>query len=170
MWRNVKILFSHNEKIKTCKNVLICNPNDTYTRIQDNSMSFSVTTAKRTTREKIQSVQSWVYSEYSENTKANHQQTENIAFESTTAVSRSVSATKRWLPPISNQLPKLHCEKSKTETEGNYLKSSTTVHVFPTALENLPGKKRKKLCCTTLGWTNICSLTNQSNRWLNGRR
>lgn len=47
-----KFLFSHNKKIKTCKNVLICNPNYTYTRIQDISMSFSETTAKRTTREK----------------------------------------------------------------------------------------------------------------------
>lgn len=47
-----KLLFSHNKKIKTCKNVLICNPNYTYTRIQDISMSCSETTAKRTTREK----------------------------------------------------------------------------------------------------------------------
>lgn len=113
-------------------------------------------------REKTQSVQSSVYSEYSESTKANHQQTENIAFESTTAVWRSVSATKQWLPPppISNQLPKLHCDKSKTETEGIYLHSSTTVHVSSAALENLPGTKEIKLS-TTLGWTNVCSQMNQ---------
>ena len=35
-----RLLFSHNEKIKTCKNFLICNPNYTYTRIQDISFHF----------------------------------------------------------------------------------------------------------------------------------
>lgn len=78
-------VFSHNEKIKTCKNILICNPNYTYTRIQDISMSFFETTAKITTREKntvctdfsLQWVASW---RVPENTKANHQQTEKKRF------------------------------------------------------------------------------------------
>lgn len=121
-----KILFSHNEKIKTCKKCLICNPNYTYTRIQNISMSFSETTAKRTTREKntictyfsLQWVASW---RVPENTKANHQQTEEtlpfLYLIHHSRVSRSIFATKQGLmtPFISNQLHKLHCDKSKTK-------------------------------------------------------
>lgn len=44
-------------------------------------------------------------------------------------------------PFISNQLHKLHCEKSKNKkTSGIYLKFSITVHVFSPALENQTGK------------------------------
>lgn len=128
-----KILFSHNEKIKTCKNVLICNPNYTYTRIQDISMSFSETTAKRTTREKntictyfsLQWVASW---RVPENTKANHQQTkETLPFLYLihhSRVSRSIFATKQGLmsPFRSNRLHKLHCDQSKTKNRRNLSK------------------------------------------------
>lgn len=57
----------------------------------------------------------------------------------------------------SNQLHKLHCDKSKTKPEGIYLKSSITVHVFSLALEDQTGKNMK-LFCTALGLTNICLL------------
>lgn len=134
---DLKNTVKYNEKIKTCKNVLICNPNYTYTRIRDISMSFSETTAKRTTREResekntvctyfsLQWVASW---RVPENTKANHQQTkETLPFLNLihhSRVSRSTFATKQGLtsPFISNRLHKLHCEKSKSENRRNLSK------------------------------------------------
>lgn len=96
-------------------------------------MSFSETTAKRTTREKntvctyfsLQWVASW---RVPENTKANHQQTkETLPFLNLihhSRVSRSTFATKQGLtsPFISNRLHKLHCEKSKSENRRNLSK------------------------------------------------
>lgn len=45
--------------------------------------------------------------------------------------------------------------KAKQKTEGIYLKSSITVHVFSLALEHQPGKNMQ-LFCTALGLTDVC--------------
>lgn len=64
---------------------------------------------------------------------------------------------------ISDQLHTLHRDKSKTKTtEGIYLKSSITVHVFSPALENQTCKNIQ-LLCAALGLTNLCFKQHQRN-------